>query len=85
LADDLIREFLRPGFADELAKSNIRDWAQESVQISLKTVYRNLDPEITRFADMPVGYEADAKRIARRRVAMAGYRLGRELNRLFAE
>ena len=33
-----------------LTKTNIRDWAEESVQISLKTVYNNLDPEITNFA-----------------------------------
>ena len=26
----------------------------------LKTVYNNLDPEIIKFADLPVGYDADA-------------------------
>jgi hypothetical protein len=83
LADELIREYPREGFAEELAKTNIRDWAEESVQISLKTVYRNLDPEITTFADMPAGYEADAIRVARRRAALAWYRLAEELKRLY--
>jgi hypothetical protein len=32
LADDLIREYPREGFADELAKAHTRDWAEESVQ-----------------------------------------------------
>jgi hypothetical protein len=82
LADDLIREYPREGLADYLAKTNIRDWAEESVQISLKTVYQNLDPEITTFADLPVGYESDATRAARRRAALAGYRLADELKRL---
>jgi hypothetical protein len=85
LADELMREYPRQGVADELTKTNIRDWAEESVQISLKTVYKNLDPEITTFADLPVGYEADATRAARRRAALAGYRLADELKRLFGE
>jgi hypothetical protein len=60
------------GFVNELTKTDIRDWAEESVQISLKTVYNNLDSGITRFVDLPVGYDADARRTARRRVAPAG-------------
>lgn len=55
------------------------------MQISLMTVYNNLDPEVTTFADVPVGYEADATRSARRRAALAGYRLADELKRLFGE
>ena len=45
---------------------------------------KNLDPAITKFADRPVCYEADARRAARRRAALAGYRLADELKRLFA-
>jgi hypothetical protein len=85
LAEELIREYPRAGFTEELAKINIRDWAEESVQISLKTVYKNLDLEITMFPDLPVAYEADATRAARRRAALAGYRLADELKRLFAD
>jgi hypothetical protein len=71
-----------PTFAVELTKTNIQDWAEESVEVCRKTVYRNLDPEITSFADMPLGYEADAKRVPRRRAALAGYRLADELKRI---
>jgi hypothetical protein len=85
LADDLMRENPSSVFADELKKTNINDWAEESVQICLKTVYRNLDPEITTFADLPLGYEADAKRVARRRAALSGYRLADELRRLLGD
>ena len=84
LAEELVRQYPKAGFADELTKTNMRDWAEESVQISLKTAYNNLDPEITNLVDVPVGYEADALRAARRRVALAGYRLAHELRRLFA-
>ena len=83
LAEELVKEYPQAGFADELSKTNIWDWAEESVQISLRTVSNNLDPEITNFVDMQVGYEADAQRTARRRVALAGYRLAEELKRLF--
>ncbi len=58
---------------------------EESVEISLRTVYRSLDPYVTQFFDLPVGYEADAQRVARRRVALAGYRLAQELKGLFDE
>jgi hypothetical protein len=82
-ADELIKEFPRTGFAAELTSTNIRDWAEESVAIGFKTVYKNLDPEITTFADMPVGYEADAKRAARSRAALAGYRLAVMLRSIY--
>jgi hypothetical protein len=72
------------GGFDEIDQITIWDWAEESVQVSIKTVYKNLDPEITRFVDVPVGYDADARRTARRRVALAGYRLAEELKRLVA-
>jgi len=81
LADAIVAEHPKDGLAAELAKMNISDWAQESVSLSLSTVYRNLDPNIRRFADRPIGYEADAVRVARKRIALAGYRLGEELRR----
>ena len=62
LAEELIMEHPQGGFVNELAKTNIRDWAEESVEISLKTVYNNLDPEITKFVDVPVGYDAGMHR-----------------------
>lgn len=83
LADALIAEYPKEALAPELARMRIRDWAEESVRVSLKTVYNNLDPEITNFADRPVGYDADASKAARRRAALAGYRLAEELKGLF--
>jgi hypothetical protein len=84
LADELMKEYPAAGFTAELKKTNIREWAEESVEISLGTVYKNLDPNITRFADRPVGYEADARRVARRRVAVVGYRLADLLERILS-
>ena len=72
-------------FADDLKKTSIRDWAEESVRISLQTVYNNLDPEITNFAAVPAGYDADAQQTVRKRIALAGYRLADELKRSLAD
>jgi hypothetical protein len=76
-------EYPRSAFTEELARKDIKQWAEESVDLSLKTAYRDLDPNITRFVDRPVAYEAEAKRAARRRAALAGYRMADELNTLF--
>ena len=83
LADRLTADYPREGFTEELTRAGIGDWAGEGVAVALKTVYNNLDPEVVKFADLPVGYEADARRAARRRAALAGYRLADELKRLF--
>ena len=83
LAEELVKEYPQAGFVNELAKTNIRDWAEESVQISLKTVYNNLDPEITNFVDVPVGYDADARRAARMRVALAAHRFASRSSLLY--
>lgn len=85
LADGLIAEYPVTAFKAEIKKTSIESWAEESVALSLRTVYNNLDPKITEFPEAPVGYQADAERAARRRVALAGYRLGEELRRLFTK
>ena len=84
LAIELMNEHPAAQFVDELKKTSIRDWAEESVQLCLKTVYNNLDPEITSFAAVPAGYDAAAQKVGRQRIALAGYRLADELKRLLA-
>jgi hypothetical protein len=85
LAGELMRENPQANFADDLKKINIREWAEESVRISLEAVYHDLDPEITSFAAVPVGYDSEAQRVARKRIALAGYRLAAELKKLLIE
>ena len=76
LAEELVKEYPQAGFADDLKKTNIRDWAEESVQISLNTGYNNLDPEITNFVDVPVGYDADAQRCCQAKGGTGGVSAG---------
>lgn len=85
VAAELMAEHPADRFAVEIGRTNVGQWAEEGVEVALKTVYNDLDPEITRFVDRPVGYEADAVRAARRRAALAGYRLADELERLVGD
>ncbi len=85
LAEEITKEHPAANFAKELVKKNLRDWAEGSVEVCLGTVNKDLDANITRFFNRPVGYEADAQRVARCRVDLADYRLADEVKRLSAE
>lgn len=84
LAAELMNEHPLASLGDELKKTSIRDWAEESVQVCLKTVYNHLDPEVVNIGAVPAGYDADAQQAGRKRLALAGYRLADELKRLLA-
>jgi hypothetical protein len=82
----LISEFPRAKFSKaELDVDDVRIWARESVELARDTVYRDLDPEVSSYDELPVAYEADAQKLARRRIALAGYRLAEILNDLFGD
>jgi S1/P1 Nuclease len=81
----------RPGFArsqlSELLSTNADAWAKESFEIATKIAYRNGgligsprngSKDCTTVAAapvLPVGYVVNARRIADRRIILAGYRL----------
>jgi len=79
----------RSAFEKELAVDKVTDWAQESFTLARDVVYdggklkggqrdaKDNAPEL------PDGYDATANELARRRTALAGYRLADLLNRLF--
>jgi len=83
-ATDLMAAFPRESFGEELRRNNIGLWAEESAQVCIRTVYRDLDPNIRQFAELPVTYQAEARKVARKRAALAGYRLGDQLRFSFA-
>lgn len=85
LADQIMAENPRTEFSDDLKKKGIRDWAEESVQTCLATVYQGLDPETPHLPAAPAGYDDEAVKVGRKRIALAGYRLAEELKRLLAD
>ena len=78
----------------ELASTNFESWAKESFEIATKIAYRNggllgsprggnKDCTTVEAAPaLPVGYVVSARRIADRRMILAGYRLADLLTRL---
>ena len=64
---------------------DVRAWARESVEAAKDTAYRDLDPEVASYDELPVAYEAEAQKLGRRRIALAGYRLAEVLNDLFGD
>ena len=80
----------RSEFAEELKKSRLLDWAEESRDLAIKHAY--LDGNLTglsrtavkarlgdnKYVHVPVltkGYQTDTEAVAERRIALAGYRL----------
>ncbi len=84
--DGLVKEYPRDRFSPaELATLDILDWANESRADAIKTVYRDLDPEIKSYSELPTAYEAEARKLGRRRIALAGYRMAAVLKVLFKD
>ncbi len=82
----VLSEFPRARFSKaEIDQDDVRVWARESVDAARDTVYRDLDPEVASYDELPVAYEAEAQKLARRRIALAGYRLAEILNDLFGD
>jgi hypothetical protein len=80
----ILSEFPRAKMhSPELKEDDVRVWARESYDAAKETAYRDLDPEVTSYDELPVAYEAEAQKLARRRIALAGYRLAEVLEDLF--
>jgi hypothetical protein len=87
------QEFQR-GQLTELANTDFESWAKESYEIAAKIAYQNgvpigsprgssMDCATAAAAPVPpAGYAAIARRIADRRMILAGYRLADLLRRL---
>ena len=95
MAIDLTNRFPRAGLT-ELAASDPEVWAKESFEIATKIAYqdgalrgtpkekRRGCREFTDAAMLPNGYAAIARKIADRRMILAGYRLADLLQRISA-
>jgi hypothetical protein len=82
----VLSEFPRSHFTkNELNELDVRVWSRESFEAARETVYRDLDPEVSSYEELPVAYEAEAQKLARRRIALAGYRLAELLSDLFGD
>ena len=83
----LEREHARSSMSEFLQRSAPRDWMLESRQIAIDEVYlrgtlRGSSKRTTPASVVPPSYRSNAKAIAERRAALAGYRLGALLTHL---
>ncbi len=84
----------REALAESLKRKDCEEWALESVADAREHVYLKLQlpganvSKKVALDDVPMlpdGYEANARDVARRRMALAGYRLADVLNELYKE
>lgn len=81
----LLREFPRDRFRAELEKKTIQDWTRESADACRDVVYANLPIDESRLRELPLGYAADARKLAERRAVLSAYRLADVLRDLVRE
>jgi len=90
VAAEIKKDHPRSEFAEQLKDTVFKDWALESFEVCKTTVYMNgkiphglaakdVAPPLTK------AYQDDALALGRKRIALAGYRLADQLNRLFAD
>jgi hypothetical protein len=86
LADDIMSTHTRSSLSADLGVSTrIEGWAQQSFEAARTVAYGPLDANTKTFAesDVPDGYGDSATKLARKQIAMAGYRLADQLEELF--
>jgi hypothetical protein len=90
VVDQIRREHPRTEFADLLGDTDFKSWAAEGHAVCKATAYMN--GEIPHAASagepapsLPKSYLDDLQAVGRKRIALAGYRLADQLNRLFGD
>jgi hypothetical protein len=76
-AQEIAQRHPRTEFGAEIDQRDFRQWAEASVRIAQRTVYR---PPLVRNQAAPTAYQRAAFRAAEPRIALAGYRLAELLN-----
>jgi hypothetical protein len=80
-ADRIMKKYPRSMFADELKETSFSEWADEIHEVALEVAYQGLGPG--KNAVLSAEYQKRAEEYAMKLIALAGYRLGDTLNRLF--
>lgn len=89
IVDDIMTAYPAASFGRDVRTLDIRVWTHdEGGPLARDVVYRPLGPALDQnagFRRLPGGYEAAAQAAARKRIALAGYRLAEQLKALTAE
>lgn len=77
-ANKIMSAYPKPTMTDEIKKLHPMDWAKEGFALGVSDVYKGIEE-----GDVPSNaYEANARKVSARRIALAGYRLAEILNRI---
>lgn len=75
-ANKIMSTHAKSSMTSEIKKLNPMDWAKEGFTLAVSDVYKNIQED-----DVPGStYEANARKVTARRIALAGYRLAAILN-----
>lgn len=96
IADRCEQEHPYSELKDQAANQDVEAWAKESLALAQEKVYLNgtlphtvRDPAAGGYPDeappLPAGYETDARAVADKRIALAGYRLAGKLEEISAD
>jgi hypothetical protein len=78
-SDELIKAYPKNLFRAQLQEEDFQKWADESYDIAVKNVYTN----IREGNPVSESYKQNAREIVKKRLTLAGYRLGDLLNKIF--
>ena len=81
VAQRMMKKHPYRSFGSGLNLGQYRAWQQESFKLNATDVF---SPDLVRFQTPSERYKRNAFRVAERQLALAGYRLGETLNRVFA-
>jgi hypothetical protein len=81
VAQQIMKKHPYASLSSELNLGDYRSWQQESFKLNQTDVF---SPDLIRFQMPSEKYKRNAFRVAERQLALAGYRMGETLNRVFA-
>ncbi|HEX6126964.1 MAG TPA: S1/P1 nuclease [Pyrinomonadaceae bacterium] len=82
VAKGIMKKHPYTSFGSAMNIGEYRSWQQQSFQLNPTNVF---SPDLVRFQMPSEKYKRNAFRVAERQLALAGYRLGETLNRVFAK
>ncbi len=82
IAERIMKRFPYARLASELELSNYDAWQKQSFELAMRDVFA---APLTRGQMPPRSYEKSAYKIAEAQLAIAGYRIGETLNKIFGE
>lgn len=80
IGESIMRKYPPAEMENRLKTGNFREWQEEGVRLAMTEVF---SPDLVRFETPSAKYRRNAFAVSEEQMALAGYRLGAMLNRIF--